>query len=453
MNQTKSSARGADSLQYNTHFSAARLDISPAVGWIDSSLDLRISGLPAHTVVTLRARVRLAEDRAWISHASFFSDDQGRVDVGEQVPAEGSYHVADANGLIWSLTPEVPWQDSSNETRFIDTGLKDYRIHFSLTWRGQTLATAEIVRQPIAPGVSRTEIRDDGLVGTLFVPAGPGPYPAIIVLPGSGGGIPESLAALYASYGYGTLALAYFKAGEPGEIPADLASIPLEYFETALRWVQRHPKLDSRRLVLNGTSRGGELALLLGSRFPEIAAVIAWVPSSHVWGGLTPEHGVTGPLSAWTWRGEPVAFVPRSPEHQDLVERDGGISKVSDFLRSIENDHDRDAAIIPVERIAGPILLISGTDDALLPSAQFSRWIEARLQAKQFPHRVTHLSFEEAGHTLGPPGNPATSLLGGMSPDGVRLSMGGTVTGVARARAELWPEVLTFLARHHHGTS
>ena len=55
------------------------------------------------------------------------------------------------------------------------------------------------------------------------------------VLGGSGGGLPQGLAALLASHGYVALALAYFSYEH---LPAELVSIPLEYFETGMRWLQ-----------------------------------------------------------------------------------------------------------------------------------------------------------------------------------------------------------------------
>src|SRR5947199_123091 len=80
-----------------------------------------------------------------------------------------------------------------------------------------------------------------------------------------------------------SMALAYFNYEG---LPQDLIEIPLEYFETAIGWLQRRPDLDGDRIAVSGTSRGGELVLLLGATFPAVKAVIAYVPSGIVHGGI-----------------------------------------------------------------------------------------------------------------------------------------------------------------------
>src|SRR6185437_10343267 len=103
----------------------------------------------------------------------------------------------------------------------------------------------------MAPGVRQVEVRERGLVGTLFLPPGEGPHPGVIVLGGSSGGARDPLAALLASHGYAALALVYF--GAEG-LPPKLASIPLEYFETALDWMAAHDAVLGERCALIGFS-------------------------------------------------------------------------------------------------------------------------------------------------------------------------------------------------------
>jgi hypothetical protein len=44
-------------------------------------------------------------NRLWESQAQFRATATGTLNLATAVPASGSYHVADADGLLWSLQP------------------------------------------------------------------------------------------------------------------------------------------------------------------------------------------------------------------------------------------------------------------------------------------------------------------------------------------------------------
>ena len=136
-------------------------------------------------------------------------------------------------------------------------------------------------------------------VGTLFTPDSQKQFPAVIVLPGSDGGIPESIARHLASFGYVVFALGYF--GKDG-LPQFLENIPLEYFQKAITSLKSMPQVKESAVSLLGYSRGGELALLLGSLFPQlINAIIAFVPCSRVCGAFP---YINRP--AWFFNNQPI---------------------------------------------------------------------------------------------------------------------------------------------------
>jgi uncharacterized protein len=272
------------------------------------------------------------------------------------------------------------------------------------------------------------EVRDvsaEGRVAKLYLPAGEGPHPGVLVLGGSGGGIgwQEDTAAVLAGHGFAALALAYF--GMEG-LPDGLELIPLEYFEKALAALAAEPAVDAGRLGVVGVSKGGEAALLVASRTPEIRAVVAFVPSSHVSQSIADGWPRT---SSWSSGGEPVPFVPYARvEFSNLAEL---------YAASLEQAGElAAAAAIPVEEIGGPVLLLSGDADTLWPSAAMSEAVVKRLEGHDFPHEVVHVAYPDAGHGI-------SSIR-----DGVADRLGGTEEGNRKAQRDARERMLAFFVRH-----
>ena len=299
------------------------------------------------------------------------------------------------------------------------------------------------------------EIRDGGLVGTLFTPAGEGPHPAIVVFNGSGGGIPEQRAALWAAHGVTAFALGYFKA--PGR-PAHISGTPLEYFEQGLHWV--HDTVQPHRgfVAVTGQSRGGELSLLLGARFaPLVSAVVAYVPSSMIHGSLRagrPDEPRDTPV--WTWRGQPLPNVWQGNPQADWTAFDAPaepgqpIRQAAAFHSVLRNPDAVAAARIPVEQIAGPVMLISGTDDGFWPSTLYSETMVRELSEAGHAWPVEHVRCESAGHAIGIPYVPTTLIAKPHPVAGVVLTGGGTPQANARANEQSWRAALRFIEQAVH---
>lgn len=88
---------------------------------------------------------------------------------------------------------------------------------------------------------------------------------SVIVLSGSGGGIPEGYARKLCDYRLTAFALAYF--GVAG-LPESLEEIPVETIERGVGWF-RSQLANTSGVGLMGTSKGAELALLAASLLPE----------------------------------------------------------------------------------------------------------------------------------------------------------------------------------------
>lgn len=413
------------------------IKVEPARALIDEVVSIQLSDLAPGQNVTVRARTRFHTSHVWESYATFMADKNGSVDVSAQQPLTGTYETADPMGLLWSMIPPR----GEDATSFED-GLDPVIIDLIVEVDGRTAASAQLERLFVAPEVTRVPARENGLVGTLFLPGDSGPYPAVIVLGGSNGGLHEEGAALLASHGYAALALAYFHAET---LPSTLSNIPLEYFETAINWLQSHDRVDNKRLGIMGASRGGELALLVAATFPDIRAVVGYVPSGVVWGAMG-QYG-----AAWTYQGTPVPYVPLIPTAEFTLDqrkrsRKAPMAYTPLFLANLENTAAVEKAIIAVENINGPVLLISAQDDQVWPSTLMSEMVIDRLAQHNHPYPYEHLSYEGAGHfIIGPPYFPTTPTQLRHPLTRKLMALGGHAKGNAFAQADSWTRVLDFL--------
>ena len=148
--------------------------------------------------------------------------------------------------------------------------------------------------------------------------------------------------------------------------------MPLESFEEPLADAARALRAAGRA----GHVEGGEAALLLGALHPEIDAVVAVSAPHVVWAALSQERPQR---SSWTRGGEPLPFVPYDDDWEPDTDP---VEFVGMYEQSLETYADRvPAARIPVERIAGEVLLVAGGDDRLWPSCDFAERIVARRSA------------------------------------------------------------------------
>jgi hypothetical protein len=236
-------------------------------------------------------------------------------------------------------------------------------------------------------------------------------------------------AACLALAGIPALAVAYF--AEAG-LPDALQTIPLETFGRALDWLAAQPMVDAGAIGVLGASKGAEAALQFASHWPRIRAVAVGAPTHVGWQGIN--RRTWAKASSWTlsgeelpyvaYRGVPIPFAPLR----------------NYYARSLAAAPDPESAAIPVERIGGPILLVSGGRDQMWDSSAMSKALLRRLETSSFAHPVEHLDYPEAGHlSFGPPipgDHPARRFLG---------RFGGTVKTNSGALEDGWPRVIAFL--------
>lgn len=429
------------------------LHVTPADALIDVPRRISADGLAPGERVRIESRTVRGPGIAWTAQVALVADADGTVDLGRDAPLPGgSYEGISPMGLVWAQVPE---RAGAPREVFAAEPAAALTTELALTRADGSRWQASFTQRLMGEGVTRREVRDDGLSATLFLPPGPGPHPAVMVLNGSGGGINEPRAALYASHGYAALAVGYFKSpGRPGHI----SDTHLEYFETALQWIHAQLKPAGGFVALSGQSRGGELVLLLATQMPElVSAVIGYVPGAVVHSAQNACNPANGPDSrngpAWWWRGEPLPHLWQDNRTATWAPWDEGPEPrrhANALLTALQDDEAVARARIRVERIRGPVMLLSATDDGSWPSSLYGRMVVERLAAHQHPWPVEHLDFEGAGHSIVFPYVPTTQLAYAHPVSGRLSTSGGTPPANAHADEASWAGVRDFL---HHAAS
>lgn len=244
-------------------------------------------------------------------------------------------------------------------------------------------------------------VKQDGFTGFYHRGTGGGKK-AVIVLGGSDGTdlVPNDVSALFSRQGISALGVCYWN--KPG-LPPELAKVPVEYVEAAVRWLKGR---GYEKIAVYGISKGAEYALVAATLLPDITGVIALSPSHCVYAGLGAnargKKDMLG-VSSFTWRGRELPFVRGKMEMGGVLWR-----LVTQQQLNMSFFHEKalagltEDAVIKVEDINGPILLLSPEMDAQWPSKYSCEQIVKRLQESGFPYPVEHVSYRFASHVLAP---------------------------------------------------
>jgi dienelactone hydrolase len=406
---------------------------------VDDPVKFTVRGCEPGELITVSATWNIGDETVR-TEGHFVASAEGLVDPAHDESVGGTYVGVEPHGLWWSLEHQDPFEESDV--------LVPWNVLITAT-AGEWESRARLTRAKIDAKVRQVPVHVGRLRGVAFLPDRAGPVPSVVVFSGSGGGLGgvggvQSTAALLASHGFAALALAYFRYED---LPADLVEIPLEYFAEAIEWLKAQVTVLGDRVAVMGASRGGELALLLGTVYPDdVAAVVAKVPSGVIWGGIGSEPTSNAP--AWTFEGRPIApLSSEGPERDDLPLRDGAIALTPSFEARIASASPDDLAdaTIPIERSGGPVLLLSGEDDAMWPSVALSEIVVERGAAKNALQEIRHLRYSDAGHTFTTPAGFPIARAAVHPLSGQYYAYGGTLSGNAHASADSWREILEFL--------
>ncbi|PSP84761.1 hypothetical protein BRC83_04795 [Halobacteriales archaeon QS_1_68_17] len=392
---------------------------------VDEGVDLDATGV-GREAVWLEARTEDGGGYEWVGRAKFAPQD-GTVDPARTAPLAGSYEGVDPMGLFWSMQPER--LDRPRYRR--DQRTQSVALLVVPEDGGAAVAATTLDRHLAHPDSAETDVGDP-VVGTLVEAPGDGPGPGVLLLHGSAGNRPVAQARVLAAHGFTVLALQYVSPDHP-ELPDALVEVPVEYADRAVAWLADHDATTADPVGVGGFSRGGELALLLGTRH-EVGAVVNWLGAgmlfhAHVPGEPPPD------TSAWSLDGDPLAAVPPA-----ATARRGNLAAAyRDGLARLP-ERTVAAAEIPLDAVEAPIILISAGDDGVWPSRFLCARAAARLDAADYDHRYEHRTYDDAGHGIGVPYLPTWER----SP---RIDRGGTRRGTAAAEVDALPRAVAYFDR------
>ncbi len=399
----------AQTPQATPSLAAPSILVEPAVTRRDERFRVSVGLFSPDDEITIEATIIVNGATFGSSRATYVVSDWGFVDCSVHRPVDGTFDEPDAMGFVWS----------ARSRGFVDSILGPHEVQFEVIHNDTVVATAMASRTGVPDDLVRESIDVPDLIADYYAPAGSESQPAIMVLGGSEGGLPlRNVPSLLAMHGYSALGVAYFGLGG---LPDALENIPLEYFASAIAWLQARPEVDRDRIGVIGYSRGGELALLLGAYYPELGAAISVAGSGVVHSGIDWSDFSRPQFPGWTWQGEPIPYVDEST----TVDDPASVERVT----------------IPVETINGPVMLIAGEADELWPSAGLSQFAWDRLRTAYRAWPDEFLTYPGAGHLIQPPYQPmnfARSFNG--------LPFGGNARDDTYAGANSWQAILNMLA-------
>ena len=299
---------------------------------------------------------------------------------------------------------------------------------------------------PTMPQLPQNCSKATAFTGTICTPAGAGRHPAILLLGGSeGGDIMAYSAPRFAGAGYVAASVAYF--GLPG-LPQSLEEIPVETVGKALAAIASRSDVDAGHIAIFGGSKGGELALLAASVYPQIHAVVADVPSPFAWQGIP--RGPAAPKSSWTLHGQPLPYVPYTSRMGEIFGAAFSSGKPLDVRPGYDAAMEVNGAMIPaamfhLENVHGPIMFVAADDDQVWDSVAQSHIGMKYLRDHHHAYADQYLHYAGAGHLFlfSTPQMPFTQVpMGG----GVTMLLGGTAQANVQAAQDAWPRIMSFLS-------
>ncbi|XP_045602227.1 acyl-coenzyme A thioesterase 1 [Procambarus clarkii] len=421
-----------------------RLEVIPRVCVHDVPTTIRVSGLPPGAPVTLRADTHDDDGRKFRSNAHYRSDARGCVDVARSEALGGSFTGVFPAGLFTTLRG----RGSDLHTRLFKSDcttpwkvtVTAYKGHLDLEEEGDGGVRQVLERHLMGPGVRRLPVRHGRVRGALYLPSGPGPFPGIVDFFGGIGGLREYRAAMLASRGFATLALAYFNYDD---LPKTIDNLDLEYFEEATEFLLSQTEVIPDRCAVLSSSKGADIGLASGIYLDKVTAVITI-------GGV-----LTGAKTNLTYQGQQI-LKAGDDWNFDINLNDDDMASLENTFRELYR-HDS-PQMPPCE--AAPedtfFLLVTGDEDTCCTKYAAEALVKRmKLHGREDNCRI--IVYPGVGHIIETPYNAhgkysnlkiASKSNGAAEGRNTIINWGGTAKGTCVATEDFWRELQVFFAHH-----
>ncbi|KAG5277247.1 hypothetical protein AALO_G00115360 [Alosa alosa] len=404
--------------------SKVSLQLSPwPCSYFDEPVQMEVTGLPPEQSVELRSKLTDSKGVSFEAFATFCSDKNGHIDLGRCPSMGGSYSGIDSMGLFSLMRPLVP--HSRLTKRDVSAPLS---VDIEVICDGQVVAQETLERRFMADGVQNFPLEGGNIRGSLFVPPGPGPFPAILDIPHIGGALTELRASLLANKGYVVMALAYQGYQD---LPKVLRKLDLEYLEEAVAFLRAHPKVKGPGIGILSISKGGDLALAMSALLPGISATVSI-------------NGCNA-ATAFPIHYKGTVIPPLNIDTGKIILRKDGLLDVRDGLPDPMLEENQNS-VIPIERASCHFLFVAAEDDRNWNSLLFSEQAAQRLR-DHGKDNYELVRYPKAGHFLDVPYMPHCPS--SFHPAaGAVVAFGGEPKAHAEAQVDLWKRVQQFFRRH-----
>ncbi|KAM4663834.1 acyl-coenzyme A thioesterase 1-like isoform 1-T2 [Discoglossus pictus] len=409
------------------------LQVSPRRCLFDEPLRVKVSGLSPGQAVTLQGRLTDESGEIFTSLGRYRAESSGELDLSRSPALEGgSYTGIEPEGPLWAMQPQTPFRRlvRKDVQAPFQLELSLYQDHEPL---GPLLAQAVQDRTFLGEGVTRNPVREGRVRGSLFIPPGPGPFPGVIEIQGTGGGLIEYKASLLASRGFATLALAYYGYDD---LPKQMKQFDLEYFEEAVGYMLQHPQVKGPGIGLLGHSKGGDLVLSMCSFLKGIAAA-AVVNGS-----------VANVAAALHYKD--IILPPLEFDSKRLKISESGVGDIRNIFKNPLEEPNR-KSLIPIGNADCKLLFIIGEEDRNWKSDFFAQ-VACDLLAEQGKEKPDVVSYPGTGHYIEPPHFPLCKV-SMHKLVGMLVVWGGEPKAHAMAQVDSWKRIQTFFHKHLNSQS